>query len=119
MIYPENFESKIGFDRIRNQISALCITDGARTKLAELHFSTSRDEIVRLLEETFEMRTILMLESDFPENNYVDTAPFLKKAEVTGTFLETSEILTLRKGLTAAYELVRFSTAKAEPNIPV
>lgn len=118
MIYPENFESKIGFDRIRNQISALCITDGARTKLAELHFSTSRDEIVRLLEETFEMRTILMLESDFPENNYVDTAPFLKKAEVTGTFLETSEILTLRKGLTAAYELVRFFDSESGAKYP-
>ena len=108
MIYPENFESKIGFDRIRNQIAVLCITDGAREKLSGLHFSTSREEIVRLLEETFEMRTILMLESDFPENNYVDTALFLKKAEVTGAFLETGEILTLRKGLTAAYELVRF-----------
>ena len=108
MIYPENFESKIGFDRIRNQIAVLCITDGARKKLSGLHFSTSREEIVRLLEETFEMRTILMLESDFPENNYVDTALFLKKAEVTGAFLETGEILTLRKGLTAAYELVRF-----------
>ena len=118
MIYPENFESKIGFDRIRNQISALCITDGARAKLAELHFSTSRDEIVRLLEETFEMRTILMLESDFPENNYVDTAPFLKKAEVTGTFLETSEILTLRKGLTAAYELVRFFDSESGAKYP-
>jgi len=108
MIYPENFESKIGFDRIRNQIAVLCITDGARKKLSGLHFSTSREEIVRLLEETFEMRTILMLESDFPESNYVDTALFLKKAEVTGAFLETGEILTLRKGLTAAYELVRF-----------
>lgn len=108
MIYPENFESKIGFDRIRNQIAVLCITDGAREKLSGLHFSTSREEIVRLLEETFEMRTILMLESDFPESNYVDTALFLKKAEVTGAFLETGEILTLRKGLTAAYELVRF-----------
>lgn len=108
MIYPENFESKIGFDRICNQIAVLCITDGAREKLSGLHFSTSREEIVRLLEETFEMRTILMLESDFPESNYVDTALFLKKAEVTGAFLETGEILTLRKGLTAAYELVRF-----------
>ena len=108
MIYPENFESKIGFDRIRNQIAVLCITDGAREKLSGLHFSTSREEIVRLLEETFEMSTILMLESDFPESNYVDTALFLKKAEVTGAFLETGEILTLRKGLTAAYELVRF-----------
>ena len=92
MIYPENFESKIGFDRIRNQIAVLCITDGAREKLSGLHFSTSREEIVRLLEETFEMRTILMLESDFPESNYVDTALFLKKAEVTGAFLELSLI---------------------------
>ncbi len=80
MIYPENFESKIGFDRIRNQIAVLCITDGAREKLSGLHFSTSREEIVRLLEETFEMRTILMLESDFPESNYVDTALFSQKS---------------------------------------
>ncbi len=118
MIYPENFESKIGFTRIRDQIAALCVTVGAQEKLARLHFSTSRKEIVRLLEETFEMRTILMIEKDFPKNHYVDTAHFLQKAEVVGSFLEIDEILTLRESLTASYELVRFFRSDARAKYP-
>ena len=112
MIYPENFESKIGFDRIRNQIAVLCITDGAREKLSGLHFSTSREEIVRLLEETFEMRTILMLESDFPENNYVDTALFLKKSKVSSLFrLFLSWVyVKIRKPLQLLFRTIRDSS---------
>ena len=39
MIYPDNFESKIGFDRIKSQIKALCVTQGAADKLSEAEFS--------------------------------------------------------------------------------
>ena len=49
MIYPANFEEKIGFDRIREQVTALCSTPSAKAKLAEEGFSTSADEIERRL----------------------------------------------------------------------
>ena len=116
MIYPENFESKIGFDRIRNQIAVLCITDGAREKLSGLHFSTSREEIVRLLEETFEMRTILMLESDFPENNYVDTALSSKKLKSREPSWRPAKSLRYARALPPPTNWCGSSAAIPEPN---
>ena len=71
MIYPDNFESKIGFDRIKSQIKALCVTQGAADKLSEAEFSNDYDTVVRRLEQTYEMRTALMLESGFPDGSFV------------------------------------------------
>ena len=88
MVYPENFEHKIGFDRVKSQIKALCVTQKATEKLAEASFLTNIEEIRKLLEETFEMRNVLMMENGLPDGSFVDMDDFLKKAAVQGAFLE-------------------------------
>ena len=45
MIYPANFEQKIGFDRLREQVVALCSMQAAREIIQAETFSTSRREI--------------------------------------------------------------------------
>ena len=45
MIYPANFEQKIGFDRLREQIAALCSMQAGRRLIEEERFSTSRADI--------------------------------------------------------------------------
>ncbi len=114
MIYPENFESKIGFDRIRSQIKALCVTQGAAEKLESAEFSSDYRTVRERLEQTFEMRTALMMENGFPDGSFVDTEPFLKKAGIEGAFLETGEIAALRKALSMVYALVAFFRNKDE-----
>ena len=69
MIYPANFEQKIGFDRLREQVAALCTMRAARGKLAEETFSTSAREIGRRLELADQMRLLLDMEHDFPGGN--------------------------------------------------
>ncbi|MBQ4278546.1 MAG: Smr/MutS family protein [Rikenellaceae bacterium] len=108
MIYPDNFEAKIGFDRIRTQVEALCATAGAVGKLRAETFSSSHDEVRRRLALVDEMRTVLMMESDFPDGGFVDTDAFLRKARIEGTFLDVHEIVALRKALAATGELVAF-----------
>ena len=66
MIYPANFEQKIGFDRLREQVAALCTMRAARGKLAEETFSASAREIGRRLELADQMRLLLDMEHDFP-----------------------------------------------------
>ena len=118
MIYPDNFESKIGFDRIKSQIKALCVTQGAADKLSEAEFSNDYDTVVRRLEQTYEMRTALMLESGFPDGSFVDTEPFLKKAAVIGAFLDVEEIVALRKGLSTVHALVAFFGGREDEKYP-
>lgn len=58
MIYPDNFERKIGFDSVRKHLESLCHTTKGRELCAEMHFLTDFKHITRLIEETAEMVTI-------------------------------------------------------------
>ncbi len=118
MIYPENFETKIGFDRIRAQVEALCLTSGAVDRLREDKFSTSYEEIEERLQLVDEMRTVLMMEDGFPDTGFVDVDGFLRKARVEGTFLDVQEIVILRKALAAVGQLVAFFCAGDEIRYP-
>lgn len=108
MIYPNNFEQKIGFDRLREQVAALCTMQAARGRLAGQTFSTDREEIERRLALADEMRTILILEREFPDGEYVDVDRIVAKIGVEGAFLDIAEAVDLRKALGAVGEVAGF-----------
>jgi len=97
MFYPKNFEEKVGFDRIRKMILDTCLCDLGRELTAEMHFSTSADEITILLQQTDEFRKILLLDQDFPLDHFFDVTPSLKKLRIEGSYLEAEEFLQIRK----------------------
>ncbi len=114
MIYPKNFESKIGFDRVREQISALCTMPSAKSKLSEQGFLTSRKAITSRLNLTSEMRTMLLMEQNFPAGDYADLEELVAKISIDGTFLDTEEVALLRRSLTTTSEIVQFIRSKQE-----
>ncbi len=118
MIYPKEYEMKIGFDRIRAQVGALCRTDRARELLADTLFSSDYHAIVAGIARCDEMRTILMMENEFPQDDFVDIQHFFHKIRLEGTFLETAELLVIRRGLTAVGDLLRFFAGKEEEKYP-
>ena len=58
MIYPENFESKIKFDKIRQLISNNCLSDMGRELVSDIKFSTDAGWIETSLAETSEFMRI-------------------------------------------------------------
>ena len=58
MIYPANFEQKVGFDRLREQVAALCTIRGGRERLCAEQFSTSQADVERRLALADEMRRL-------------------------------------------------------------
>ena len=118
MIYPANFEEKIGFDRIREQVTALCSTPSAKAKLAEEGFSTSADEIERRLSLMNEMRSLLMLERDFPDGDYPDPAPLVAKIRVEGSYLLAAEADQLRKALVTVGAIAEFILGRGGARYP-
>lgn len=114
VIYPQDFETKIGFDRIKNQIASLCATEGAKNLIADTTFSADYNTIHTLVNQTHQMKNILMMDSNFPNQGYVDTAYFLKKAEVIGSFLEPSELGQLRNALQLVHDLIKYFGEKDE-----
>ena len=118
MIYPANFEEKIGFDRIREQVSALCSMPSAAERLAREGFSTSAEEIERRLSSMDEMRTLLMLEHDFPNDDYPDLAPLAAKIRVEGSYLLAAEAAMLRRGLATVGAVAGFVLGRGEERYP-
>ncbi|MFI3279871.1 MAG: Smr/MutS family protein [Rikenellaceae bacterium] len=117
MIYPKNFESKIGFDRVRGQVSQLCTMASAVEKLSQMGFSTSRKIILRRLTQASEMRSMLLMEQDFPTGDYADAGSIVAKISIEGTFLDTDEVALLRRSLSMVGDVVRFVRSKEESGL--
>ena len=114
MIYPASFEQKIGFDRVREQIVALCTMRAARERIAAEGFSTSPREIEHRLALADEMRLVLDMERDFPGGEYPDVDHIVAKLRVEGTFLDVEEVVTLGRALAAVGGIVEFLLNRAE-----
>ncbi|MDR2384059.1 MAG: endonuclease MutS2, partial [Tannerella sp.] len=99
MIYPDSFEQKTGFDKVRIFVQNRCVTQSAKEKAGLAGFSGDREKITGLLSQTAEMKTICMMDDSFPDSGYVDTGRFLVKIKTTGGYLEPLELLNLKTAL--------------------
>ncbi len=108
MFYPENFENKIGFDRIREMLKEHCLCTLGIAHVESMAMTDSFELLDQLLNETAEFRDICQFEDNFPVDNYIDVSISLKKARVEGAFLETEEVFNLKKSLDAIKSVLRF-----------
>ena len=114
MIYPQSFEQKIGFDRLRAQVAERCTMRAARERLAAHGFSTSQREIVERQTLADEMRQLLMMEHEFPGGDYPDIDAVTAKLHVEGTFLDVGEAVTLRRALATIGAVVDFVAGRGD-----
>ncbi|MDR2130781.1 MAG: Smr/MutS family protein [Odoribacteraceae bacterium] len=112
MLYPDNFEAKIRFDKIRQLVAGNCLSEMGRELVSEMTFSTDPDLIRAALEETTEAMTICRIETAFPVASYQDARPFLKRIRVEGLFLEVVELMILKSSLESLNALLHFFKGK-------
>jgi DNA mismatch repair protein MutS2 len=112
MIYPESFEQKTGFDKVRTFVQNKCITQAAKEKAEKAGFTYDRDKVTRLLSQVAEMKTICMMDDSFPDSGYVDTYRFLSKIKTTGSYLEPSELLNLKTALVTVNSISLYFSKK-------
>ncbi|MEG1884927.1 MAG: Smr/MutS family protein [Alistipes sp.] len=118
MIYPVNFEQKVGFDRLREQVAARCTMLSARAKLEQETFCVSASEIERRLSLTDEMRLLIEMEREFPDGEFPDIDYLIAKLRVEGTFLDVEEVVVLHKVLMAVGEVIAFLSSRREGLYP-
>lgn len=108
MIYPQNFEQKIGFDQIRQQTKNKCLSPLGMEKTDDMDFSDSYDEINRRLDQVMEFMRIIQEEDDFPSQYFFDVRPSLKRIRIEGMYLNEQELFDLRRSLETIRDIVRF-----------
>jgi len=118
VIYPENFEQKIGFDKIRQLVADKCLSSLGEEKTDEMVFSPDYDNITQKLAQTDEFIRIIQEEDNFPTNYFFDVRPALKNIRIEGTWLEESDLFDLRRSLQTICEIVSFLNKEDEENSP-
>ena len=108
MIYPSNFEQKIGFDQIRHILQGRCLSSLGKDKVEEMQFSHIFNEVCRKLEEVEEFVRIIQEEDSFPNQNFFDVRPALHRASIVGMYMDEGELFDLRRSLDTINQIIRF-----------
>ena len=99
MIYPLNFEHKIGFDQIRQLLSEKCLSTLGVERVTDMAFSDHYEEVEERLNLVTEFIRIIEEEDNFPAQYFFDVRPSLKRIRVEGMYLDEQELFDLRRSL--------------------
>lgn len=108
MIYPSNFEAKIGFTTVRKEINSRCISTMGQYCCEQMHFTSRYDEVMLWLNQTNEFLSILQTKREFPLNYYFDMRSTLKAISVPGSHLSAESLFNLQRSLATVSEIGRF-----------
>ena len=108
MIYPNNFEHKIGFDEIRGLLKGHCLSSLGKEKVDEIAFTTDYAEVCELLEQVREFRRLQQEADDFPMQYFFDVREAVSRIRLGNTHLEEQEVWDLRRSLQTIADIVRY-----------
>ncbi len=114
MIYPNNFEQKIGFDEIRELLKARCLSTLGKEKVDEMTFSTDAAVVNEWLSQVREFRRLQEEKDDFPMQYFFDVRESIKRIRLENTHLEENEVWDLRRSLETIVNIVKFLERGAE-----
>jgi len=118
MIYPHNFEEKIGFSRVRQLVKSHCLSVLGVEKVDSLQFQTDYDEILPLLNQTQEFRKIILEGLEFPTENYFDTRTALNKIKIEGSYMTVAELFELKRSLETIKSILQFFKKQSAEAFP-
>ena len=107
-----NIEQKLGFDRIRQMVAEQC-TNALATRMAdEMRFITDYEPLCNELKLVEEMRQIVLMESEFPQQDFIDLTPILTHLRVGNTVIPLESLFDLKLSLRTIRECYYFLTAE-------
>lgn len=115
MIYPKDFERKVGFDQIRIKLKQFCLSKMGEDYVDKIRFSKNHDLILKLLIQVHEFLGILRFSENFPSHDYFDLRPEFSRIRINGTIIELAALFDLKASLTTISDILAFFK-KAEPD---
>ena len=108
MIYPKNFESKIGFCEIRQLLKELCLSTLGREKVDEIAFSDVSVAISEWMEQVREFRRLREAVEKPELNFFFDVRKSVARVRLENTHIEEDELWDLRRSLETIGSIVTF-----------
>ncbi len=107
-----NIEHKLGFDRIRTMVAEQCTNALAIRMAEEMRFSSDYESLCHELQLTEEMRQIVLMESGFPQQDFIDLTPILTHLHVGNTVIPLESLFDLKLSLRTIRECYYFLTSE-------
>ena len=107
-----NIEHKLGFDRIRQMVEEHTTNALATRMVEEMSFTTDYDRLQHELQMVEEMRQIVLMESSFPQQDFIDLTPILTHLRVGNTVIPVESLFDLKLSLRTIRECYLFLTAE-------
>ena len=108
----KNIEQKLGFDRIRQMVKEQCTNELAARMADEMAYMTEHEPLCHELQLTEEMRQIVLMESEFPQQDFIDLTPTLTHLHVGNTFIPLEALFDLKLSLRTIRECYHFLTSE-------
>ncbi len=107
-----DIEQKLGFDRIRQMVAEQCTNALAVRMAGEMHYMTDYETLSHELKLTEEMRQIVLMESEFPQQDFIDLTTILTHLRVGNTVIPLESLFDLKLSLRTIRECYHFLTAE-------
>lgn len=95
MIFPKDFESKVGFDQLRQLLTERCDTRLGKVEAMEMSFSSVFEDVRRRLLCVSEMVSLLSSGSEMPDDSVHDVVPWLSEIRAAGAFMPADRMQKL------------------------
>jgi len=118
VIYPADFEKKIGFDKIRELMRQECLCSLGEGYVDRIEFLNDIDRIRELINQTWEFRNILTEDPSFPSQDYYDMLPELERIETEGTYLDKDTLPFLLSSLKTIKGCISFFKGQGSSRYP-
>jgi len=108
MIYPNDFERKIGFDVVRAMLKQRCVGTLGEEQVVALHPTLLLAEMQCWLEQTAELQGLLERGIDIPLEPYAPLRDTMQAVMARGTWLSAAQLYELRRLLQVVQHLADF-----------
>ena len=107
MIYPDNFENKIGFNEIRKMLRERCLSPLGKEQVDKMVFSSDAEQVNEWLMQVREFRRLMEEVEDFPLQYFYDVRESILRIRVENSHLEEDELFDLRRSLSTIADMVK------------
>jgi len=119
MVYPSDFEVKLGFDQILQRINSYCISTLGRNEVDKIRFRTEYNKVKELLDQGSEFKSIKERGVPFPITQYYDPSELYPVIAIEDSFIEAESLREIALSIQVIEDCIDFLKKEHEayPNL--
>ena len=118
MVYPDNFEQKIGFNIIRERLKELCISVMGIENVDNTKFSSDIVHIEEQLLQVEDFRRLLSNGMPFPVIDFFDLRNVFKHLSIAETVIDIESLFALKQALRSLSRIMEFFKSEVSLTVP-